>query len=136
MHEGPYQAKAKSIYAELRENVIDNVFKVRRRVFIVLVVQSSDFMKEYERTGYVWEQYDAITGEGRRRCGLPGPIPRRVTHKVARSSHPFTGWTSLVTLSEYCSTYELHLPTSHRPVNFSPIREILNFFTKFTDWNA
>jgi len=60
-HEGPYQEKAQSIYAELRQNVIDNVFK------------------EYERTGYVWEQYDATTGEGRR-------------------SHPFTGWTSLVTL--------------------------------------
>ncbi|KAH9057624.1 glycoside hydrolase [Lactarius vividus] len=61
VHEGPYQAKARSIYSELRQNVIDNVFK------------------EYERTGYVWEQYDANTGEGRR-------------------SHPFTGWTSLVTL--------------------------------------
>ncbi|KAH8108478.1 glycoside hydrolase family 63 protein [Phellopilus nigrolimitatus] len=58
---GPNQARAKEIYAELRKNVIDNVFK------------------EYERTGYVWEQYDAITGEGRR-------------------SHPFTGWTSLVTM--------------------------------------
>ncbi|KAI0287922.1 glycoside hydrolase family 63 protein [Russula brevipes] len=61
VHEGPYQERARSIYTELRQNVIDNVFK------------------EYERTGYVWEQYDASTGEGRR-------------------SHPFTGWTSLVTL--------------------------------------
>ncbi|TCD68927.1 Processing alpha glucosidase I [Steccherinum ochraceum] len=59
--EGPYQQRAKEIYSELRKNVIDNVHK------------------EYERTGYVWEQYDALTGEGRR-------------------SHPFTGWTSLVTL--------------------------------------
>ncbi len=25
-------------------------------------------MKEYERTGYVWEQYEANTGEGQRRC--------------------------------------------------------------------
>lgn len=25
-------------------------------------------LQEYERTGYVWEQYDANTGEGRRRC--------------------------------------------------------------------
>jgi hypothetical protein len=24
-------------------------------------------IQEYERTGYVWEQYDALTGEGRRR---------------------------------------------------------------------
>ncbi|KAK7693188.1 hypothetical protein QCA50_002754 [Cerrena zonata] len=59
--EGPYQKRAQEVYAELRKNVIDNVHK------------------EYERTGYVWEQYDAKTGEGRR-------------------SHPFTGWTSLVTL--------------------------------------
>ncbi|KAA1471225.1 glycoside hydrolase [Dentipellis sp. KUC8613] len=59
--EGPYQAQAQKIYKELRQNVIDNVHK------------------EYERTGYVWEQYDATTGEGKR-------------------SHPFTGWTSLITL--------------------------------------
>ncbi|ETW85531.1 glycoside hydrolase family 63 protein [Heterobasidion irregulare TC 32-1] len=59
--EGPYQDTAKKVYSELRHNIVDNVHK------------------EYERTGYVWEQYDAKTGEGRR-------------------SHPFTGWTSLVTL--------------------------------------
>ncbi|CCA74001.1 related to ER glucosidase I [Serendipita indica DSM 11827] len=58
---GPYQEQARKIYEELRHNVIHNVFK------------------EYERTGYVWEQYNAMTGEGAR-------------------SHPFTGWTSLVTL--------------------------------------
>jgi len=58
---GPYQELAKTIYAELRMNIIKNVHK------------------EYARTGYVWEQYDALTGEGKR-------------------SHPFTGWTSLVTL--------------------------------------
>ncbi|KAG8961017.1 Processing alpha glucosidase I [Tulasnella sp. 419] len=58
---GPYYEQAKEIYTELRKNIIDNVFK------------------EYERTGYVWEQYDAVSGEGKR-------------------SHPFTGWTSLVTL--------------------------------------
>ncbi|KAI0255396.1 glycoside hydrolase [Lactifluus subvellereus] len=60
-HAGPYQDKARSTYSELRQNVIDSVFK------------------EYERTSYVWEQYDPSTGEGKR-------------------SHPFTGWTSLVTL--------------------------------------
>ncbi|KZT11512.1 glycoside hydrolase family 63 protein [Laetiporus sulphureus 93-53] len=65
--EGPYQKQAQEIYSELRRNVIDN---------------------EYERTGYVWEQYDSITGEGRR-------------------SHPFTGWTSLVTLSTLRSSYLL-----------------------------
>ncbi|RDX48402.1 glycoside hydrolase family 63 protein [Lentinus brumalis] len=59
--EGPYQQRAQAIYAELRRNVIENVHK------------------EYVRTGYVWEQYDPLTGAGRR-------------------SHPFTGWTSLVTL--------------------------------------
>lgn len=59
--EGPYQEKAKEIYQELRKNVVDNV------------------VKEYERTGYVWEQYDPTTGEGKR-------------------SHPFTGWTSLTAL--------------------------------------
>ncbi|KIJ27409.1 glycoside hydrolase family 63 protein [Sphaerobolus stellatus SS14] len=60
---GPYQERAREIYTKLRENIIKNVHN------------------EYVRTGYVWEQYDALTGEGRR-------------------SHPFTGWTSLVTLSE------------------------------------
>ncbi|KAI0060895.1 glycoside hydrolase [Artomyces pyxidatus] len=58
--EGPHQEQARKIYTELRQNVIDS---------------------EYQRTGYVWEQYDSTTGEGRR-------------------SHPFTGWTSLVTLSK------------------------------------
>ncbi|KAJ7063071.1 glycoside hydrolase [Mycena amicta] len=61
VEEGPYRARAQQIYHELRKNVIDNVFK------------------EYQRTGYVWEQYDSATGKGMR-------------------SHPFTGWTSLVTL--------------------------------------
>ncbi|KAF8311557.1 glycoside hydrolase family 63 protein [Clavulina sp. PMI_390] len=60
---GPHQAQAKKIYDELRMNIIQNVYK------------------EYARTGYVWEQYDSKTGEGRR-------------------SHPFTGWTSMVALSE------------------------------------
>ena len=78
--EGPYQEQAKKIYNELRTNIIDNIFK------------------EYERTGYVWEQYNSQTGEGRR-------------------SHPFTGWTSLVTLSKYEFTfprrYGSEIPSSH-----------------------
>ncbi|KAJ9094479.1 hypothetical protein QFC21_006018 [Naganishia friedmannii] len=61
VEQGPYQQKAKDIYAKLRQNVVQNVHK------------------EFERTGYVWEQYNANTGEGQR-------------------SHPFTGWTSLVTM--------------------------------------
>ncbi|EIW85275.1 glycoside hydrolase family 63 protein [Coniophora puteana RWD-64-598 SS2] len=63
--EGPHRERAQEIYTELRKNVVDN---------------------EYTRTGYVWEQYDSMTGEGRR-------------------SHPFTGWTSLVALSKHaCHT--------------------------------
>jgi len=58
---GPYQTKAKEIYTELRQNIVNNV------------------VREYQRSGYVWEQYDARTGEGRR-------------------SHPFTGWTSLTAM--------------------------------------
>ncbi|GAA5872836.1 hypothetical protein JCM8547_005716 [Rhodosporidiobolus lusitaniae] len=45
---GPQQVRAAEIYAELRENVINNVYK------------------EWERTGSVWEQYDPNTGEGKR----------------------------------------------------------------------
>ncbi|RIA87932.1 Glycoside Hydrolase Family 63 protein [Glomus cerebriforme] len=59
--EGPYKEKAKTIYNELRNNIIENTYK------------------EFKRTGYVWEQYSESTGVGLR-------------------SHPFTGWTSLVTL--------------------------------------
>ncbi|RIB03101.1 Glycoside Hydrolase Family 63 protein [Gigaspora rosea] len=58
---GPYQEKAKKIYKELRNNIINNVYN------------------EFKRTGYSWEQYSAINGEGIR-------------------SHPFNGWTSLVIL--------------------------------------
>ncbi|GAA6000082.1 hypothetical protein JCM10207_006043 [Rhodosporidiobolus poonsookiae] len=45
---GPQQVRAAEIYAELRDNVINNVYK------------------EYERTGTVWEQYNPTTGEGQR----------------------------------------------------------------------
>jgi mannosyl-oligosaccharide glucosidase len=58
---GPYQAKAKSVYDELRKNVVENV------------------VKEWERTGFTWEQYDQENGEGRR-------------------SHPFDGWTGACAL--------------------------------------
>lgn len=58
---GPYQAKAKEAYKTLRSNIINNM------------------VKEYERTGYIWEQYDDVTGQG-------------------QGVHPFTGWSSLVVL--------------------------------------
>ncbi|CAG8734035.1 28074_t:CDS:10, partial [Dentiscutata erythropus] len=45
---GPYQHKADKIYQELRDNIIKNVYK------------------EFKRTGYAWEQYSAINGEGAR----------------------------------------------------------------------
>ncbi|CAG8456176.1 9202_t:CDS:10 [Ambispora leptoticha] len=49
------------------------IYKELRKNVIKTVYQ------EYERTGYPWEQYSALNGKGRR-------------------SHPFTGWTALVTL--------------------------------------
>jgi len=61
MTTGPYAEHASEIYVELRKALVDNLFK------------------EYKRTGYLWEQYDGVTGRGRK-------------------SHPFTGWSSLVVL--------------------------------------
>ncbi|KAI5820097.1 glycoside hydrolase [Pyronema omphalodes] len=57
--EGPYQKQAARIYKNLRKNVVENVYK------------------NWEETGYAWEQYDSITGKGQ------------------RTAH-FLGWTSLV----------------------------------------
>lgn len=57
--DGPYREKAACIYSELRNNIINNM------------------IKNYETTGYIWEQYHDITGRG-------------------QGSHPFTGWSSLV----------------------------------------
>jgi mannosyl-oligosaccharide glucosidase len=47
------------LYAKLRGGLVSNV------------------LKEYTRTGYLWEQYDDRTGEGTR-------------------GHPFSGWTALI----------------------------------------
>ena len=58
---GPYQSKAKIIYSELRQNLISNM------------------LKQYHNSGFIWEQYDDRTGQG-------------------RGCHPFTGWSSLVVL--------------------------------------
>ena len=59
--EGPYQVKCLELYHQLRLNLISNVYR------------------EYQRTGFLWEQYADDTGYGQR-C------------------HPFTGWTSLIVL--------------------------------------
>ncbi|KAI9022535.1 glycoside hydrolase [Hyaloraphidium curvatum] len=45
---GSLGAEAQRIYAELRRNVMENVYK------------------EYRRTGYIWEQYSPLNGAGQR----------------------------------------------------------------------
>ncbi|EDW36679.1 GL22561 [Drosophila persimilis] len=59
--EGPNAALAREIYAELRENLVRNIFR------------------QYQKSGYLWEQYDDSTGEG-------------------KGCNPFTGWTATVVL--------------------------------------
>ena len=59
--DGPHTATAERLYHLLRNNLINNMYH------------------QYLRSGYVWENYDDVTGEG-------------------RGSHPFTGWSSLVVL--------------------------------------
>lgn len=44
--DGPYRVQAAALYAELRANLIDNVYQ------------------QYEETGYIWEQYNDSTGQG------------------------------------------------------------------------
>ena len=56
---GPHQEQAREIYTKLRANLVENVFR------------------EWEKTGFAWEQYNPETGDGQ------------------RTQH-FTGWTSLV----------------------------------------
>lgn len=58
---GPHQELAGEVYNKLRNGVVNNV------------------MKEYYRTGYVWEQYNDKTGEG-------------------QGCKPFTGWSALTVL--------------------------------------
>lgn len=59
--DGPYRENARKIYEELRKNLVQNI------------------IKQYRKTGYLWENYDSTEGQG-------------------KGSHPFTGWTSLVVL--------------------------------------
>lgn len=42
VQEGPYQERAKEIYAELRKNVVDNVHKVRLPPCVVASAQPAD----------------------------------------------------------------------------------------------
>ena len=58
---GPNQMRAQTLYKELRNCLIENMYK------------------EYQRTGFVWEQYNDVTGLGQR-------------------SHPFVGWSALIVL--------------------------------------
>ncbi|KAL1807328.1 hypothetical protein ACET3Z_030396 [Daucus carota] len=58
---GPYRERAEMIYNDLRNNLISNI------------------VKNYQQTGYFWEQYDQDTGKG-------------------KGARVFTGWTSLVLL--------------------------------------
>jgi Glycosyl hydrolase family 63 C-terminal domain len=59
---GPHADKAKEVYGKLRANVLNNI------------------VRQYNTTGYLWENYDDETGRG-------------------KGSHPFTGCASCV----YCS---------------------------------
>ena len=58
---GPYSEIASQLYTSLRHNIVENMFS------------------QYSKTGYLWENYDDLTGRG-------------------QGSHPFTGWSSLVVL--------------------------------------
>lgn len=59
--DGPNKEKAGKIYTELRANIINNM------------------VRNYETSGYIWEQYNDKTGRG-------------------QGSHPFTGWSALAVL--------------------------------------
>jgi len=59
--EGPHAQEAERLFQELKANVIANI------------------AGQYRKTGFLWENYDDKSGEG-------------------KGSHPFTGWTALVIL--------------------------------------
>lgn len=59
--DGPYQQQSLELYKKLRSNVVSNV------------------VRQYERSGYVWEQYNDRTGQG-------------------SGCKPFTGWSALTVM--------------------------------------
>ncbi len=59
---GPHQDVAADVRARLRRNLLRTV------------------VREYQRTGFMWENYDDTDGHG-------------------RGTHPFTGWTALFVLA-------------------------------------
>uniref|UniRef100_A0A1I7UCP7 Mannosyl-oligosaccharide glucosidase n=1 Tax=Caenorhabditis tropicalis TaxID=1561998 RepID=A0A1I7UCP7_9PELO len=58
---GPHKQQAEKIFHELRANLVSNM------------------ANQFRKTGFLWENYDDKTGEG-------------------RGCHPFTGWSSLILL--------------------------------------
>ncbi len=60
---GRNQEQARQLYAALRDSILSNVGR------------------QYQLTGYLWENYKDDTGNG-------------------QGSHPFTGWTALLVLME------------------------------------
>jgi mannosyl-oligosaccharide glucosidase len=57
--EGPYRQRCSQVYFRLRQNILRTI------------------LGEFNRTGYIWEQYDDSSGQGIR-------------------GRPFTGWSALV----------------------------------------
>ena len=61
LHSSLIIVTAREIYLELRDNIVANL------------------LRQYNHSGYLWEQYSDVTGKG--------------SH-----SHPFTGWSALSVL--------------------------------------
>jgi mannosyl-oligosaccharide glucosidase len=59
--DGPFKERAAQLHRDLRDVLVRSI------------------VREYGRTGFLWENYDCESGRG-------------------RGTHPFTGWTSLVVL--------------------------------------
>ena len=81
--EGPHQARATVLYNELRENLISNV------------------LREYQKTGYIWEQYSDSTGAGQgcRRVIFQLRFQLELYfYRYLIYCRPFTGWSTLVML--------------------------------------